>query len=172
MGNGWIKLFRKITDSWLWSSDEPFDRRSAWIDLLLLANHEDGKTFYRGKLINCKRGTVYRSISFLAERWGWNRKTVKRFLSVLESDGMVSMKGTTQGTTITIENYGKFQDVGTTKGTTQGTTTGQRWDSRGDNEIRRIKKEKEGKEERARTRDTSRSGNRREDYRDEINWNI
>ena len=40
----------------------------------------------------------------------------------LESDGMVSLHGTSHGTTITIENYAKHQDGSTTDGTYDGTT--------------------------------------------------
>lgn len=127
---GWIRLDRSIIDHWLWN-DKPFDKARAWIDLLLLANHEDTKTIYRGELIVCKRGDVCRSVSWLADRWGWTRKTARGFLSALESDGMVSVKCTTNRTTVTIENYGKYQGVGTTKYPTKV----QRGTQRGDSEV-------------------------------------
>lgn len=128
MAQGWICLHRSLTEHWLWQCDEPFDKRSAWVDLLMLANHEERKAEYKGKLVICKRGNIDRSMLWLANRWHWDRRKVKRFLQMLESDGMVSFDGTTDGTTITIENYEKYQDVltknGTTKRTTKGTTDG------------------------------------------------
>jgi hypothetical protein len=124
MQEGWIKLNRQIQEHWLWK-DEPFDKARAWIDLLLLANHEEHKSIYEGKLIVCKRGEVNRSISWLANRWQWNRKTVRKFLSILESDGMVVVNTTTHWTTITIVNWDFYQVDGITKRTTKGTTTGQ-----------------------------------------------
>ena len=111
---GYFKVDRQIFDHWLWE-DQPFSRGQAWIDLIGLANYEDGKTPYKGKVISCKRGTVYRSISYLATRWGWSREKTRNFLKLLESDNMVTIKATTNRTTITIVNYGKFQDQPTTK---------------------------------------------------------
>lgn len=113
---GWIKIDRQIFDSWLWKQKKPFDQRSAWIDLLLLANYEDTKKIYKGKVILCKRGDVNLSYTFLAERWGWSRGKVVRFLELLKSDGMLTEKRTENGTAITVINYGKFQDVRTENG--------------------------------------------------------
>ena len=53
---GWIKLHRTLQLHWLWNTEKPFDKRSAWIDLLLLANHEDGKTLFDNELVVVKRG--------------------------------------------------------------------------------------------------------------------
>ena len=119
--NGYIKLNREITKHWIWN-DKPFSKGQAWIDLLLRARWQDGKVFYEGKLEDRKRGSVYCSMSYLAKEWGWDRRKVRRFLSVLESDGMLSVNGTTHGTTIIIENYSKWQDGLTTDSTGDGTT--------------------------------------------------
>lgn len=120
---GYISINRSIEDHWLWQQ-KPFSKGQAWIDLLILANHAEVKQPHGDTVNIYQRGVVHRSIYFLAERWGWDRRTVKRFLNVLESDEMVSVNGTTNGTTITIVNYGKYQNGGTTHGTTDGTTHG------------------------------------------------
>ena len=120
MAEGWIKLHRSIQDSWLWKK-YPFSEGQAWIDLLMLANYEDEKTAYKGEIITCERGTVNLSITYLANRWRWSRKKTKAFLTLLENDKMVTTKATTHRTTITIENYGFYQDMGTTKDTTKVT---------------------------------------------------
>ncbi|WP_322020128.1 hypothetical protein [Clostridium butyricum] len=52
---GWQKIYRDIQDHWLWE-DKPFSRGQAWIDLILLVNHEDNKTLIDGELIEVKRG--------------------------------------------------------------------------------------------------------------------
>lgn len=143
---GWIKLDREITEHWLWKEKEPFDRRSAWVDLLLMANHKDFKTLYKGKLVERKRGEVNTSTRYLAERWRWSRGRVNRFLELLEMDEMVTLNSTTDGTTVTIENWGKWQDVLTTDDTTDDTTrstTGSTTHSTNDKNIKNNKKGKE-----------------------------
>lgn len=125
---GYIKLDRKIFDNWLWQ-EKPFGKGQAWVDLLLLANYKDRKALSKGQLVTYKKGTVNRSLSDLAERWGWNRKTVSAFLNVLEKDGMIAQKRTTQGTTLTIEKYTFYQTGSLEEGQRTGQRTGQRWDS-------------------------------------------
>jgi hypothetical protein len=120
---GYVAIFRQIFDHWVWQ-EKPFSKGQAWIDLLLLANHSDHKKPKGDKIITYRRGDVNRSVLFLADRWGWDRKTVKRFLRVLEADNMIVIKGTTQGTTLTIVNYDFWQRSGSTKGTTDGTAYG------------------------------------------------
>lgn len=108
---GWITVHRKIQECWIWEKDEPFDWRSAWIDLLLLANHADKKKMVDGELITIKRGQRLTSIRWLAERWKWSRTKVTKFLDTLEQDGMLTRKSDTKKTLLTIENYGFYQDV-------------------------------------------------------------
>jgi hypothetical protein len=116
---GFIKLDRQLFNHYIWE-EKPFDKGRAWIDLIGLANHENKNFIANGTLIEGKRGNVYRSKTWLAERWGWSRKKVSNFLEMLAKDGMVSVSGirmgTVNGTVITIVNYGKFQDVRTVKG--------------------------------------------------------
>lgn len=119
---GWFRISREIEDHWVWKSNEPFDKRSAWIDLILLANFKDFKTTLKGKIVYRKRGDVNTSVRHLAQRWRWDKRKVTRFLMALESDGMVHVNSTTDGTTITIENYSKWQNVSTTGSTSDGTT--------------------------------------------------
>ena len=148
MGKGWISVHRSIFDCWIWQ-EKPFSKAQAWIDLLLLANHDSAKRLYNGELVTFEPGTVNRSIASLSDRWGWNRKTTTKFLKVLENDEMVTVKGTTHGTTITIVNYGKYQDVGSTKGTTKGQPDGQPRDSQMDTNNNVNNVNNENKRERA-----------------------
>lgn len=47
--NGYILLHRDIMDNWVWQ-DEVFTKGQAWVDLLMLVNHNDNEvdhvTFY------------------------------------------------------------------------------------------------------------------------------
>ena len=119
--NGFVSIHRKIQDNWLWS-DKPFSKGQAWIDLLLLARWKDEKKLHRGKLYDRKRGEVNYSMTWLAERWGWSRNKVRRFIRTLEEQHMVRVNATTNDTSISIENYSIYQDARTTDRATDNTT--------------------------------------------------
>ena len=109
---GYISIHRKLEDNWIWA-DKPFAKGQAWIDLLILAKFKDEKFAYKDGVIDGKRGTVYRSITSLADRWGWSRDKARRFLKQLENDGMIHFVSDKHNTTITIVNYGIYQDKAT-----------------------------------------------------------
>jgi len=115
MADGWIKIWRKIADSQMWL-EKPFSKGQAWVDLLLLATASDHVSKYKGRNKAYKAGTVHFSLRSLAERWGWSRNKVYRFIERLQKDGMLMYQGRTgNGTT-------KRTEIGTTDGTTDGTT--------------------------------------------------
>lgn len=120
--SNFIPLNRSLQNNWIWNDKEPFDKRSAWIDLIMLANFETKKTPYKGEVIECKRGDVNLSILHLAARWRWSREKTRRFLRMLESDNMIQINATTHRTTITLVNYGFYNDYQPTNKTTDETT--------------------------------------------------
>lgn len=121
--SGWIKLHRQIwRNEEVWATDEPFDKRSAWIDLILMANHEPRETVIDGNPVIIGRGQLHTSERKLAERWRWSRDKVRRFLATTKRTGMLTTKQTTKGTTITVEKYSDYQDRATTDDTTKPTT--------------------------------------------------
>lgn len=144
MDKGWIKLSRQIQDHWIWRDPE---KLKAWLDILLLANHETKKVEMRDGLVSIKRGQFVTSIDKLAERWKWSRNRVYRFLSLLEADGMVQRKANRYRTTITVVNYGKFQDRQNTNGTSNGTPNETTDGTPSGTRTRKIKNEKEYKED-------------------------
>lgn len=131
-----ILLARTIQQNFLWS-DKPFSMGQAWIDLLLLAEWGDKDIVSKGEIVHLKRGQVGRSILWLADRWGWSRKRVTHFLKILEMQKMATTDSTTKGTTITIENYNKYQFDGTTEDTTEVTPEEQQKNT--SKEIKEIK---------------------------------
>jgi uncharacterized phage protein (TIGR02220 family) len=114
----------------LWK-EKPYDKARAWVDILLLANHEDNKCLIGGELKVIERGQLATTITTLANRWGWNRKTVSSFLNVLSADNMITQERTKRGITVTVENYGIYQDYGTTERTTDGQPNGHSRDNHG-----------------------------------------
>lgn len=105
---GWVKIYRDIQNCWIWEG-EPFSRGQAFIDLILMVNHEDKKIMFNGSLVEVKRGSCITSLRKLGEKWGWSSKKVKHFLEQLESDKMLSYKSDSKKTLVTIENYDFYQ---------------------------------------------------------------
>jgi len=106
----WIKLYREISDHWLWRK-KPFSPGQAWIDILIEANHRDNKAWIKGEIYECKRGQSLHSVKTWGNRWGWSRQQVRTFLRSLESDLMIIQKSTNKTTILTICNYDKYQDL-------------------------------------------------------------
>ena len=110
MAYGWISIHRKIQQSDIWLDKEPFDKRSAWIDLIMMANHEDKQILFNGKFIEVKRGEKITSLKQLSERWRWSRSKVKRFLNLLESGSMIELKTKQRYTSYKVVNYNVYQN--------------------------------------------------------------
>lgn len=124
LSSGWIKLYRQLQDCWIWLDKEPFDKRSAWVDLLLTANHSDKKILFNGELITVKRGQILTSVRKLSAKWKWSVNKVYRFLKLLESDEMLQKESDKDRTLLTIVNYSIFQCCEYTNGNSNGNTNG------------------------------------------------
>ena len=111
---GWVAIYRKLQDHWLWE-DKPFSKQAAWIDMLLLANHDDNKFLFGSELVEVKCGSFITSVEKLKHRWGWSNTKVINFLKLLESDGMVTKKSDTKKTVITIVKYSDYATYEKTK---------------------------------------------------------
>ncbi|CAD7484363.1 DnaD domain-containing protein [Lacticaseibacillus paracasei] len=106
---GWIKLYRSIRSNWIWANG---NERYAkwWMDLIMMVNHEPRKILVNGNLITIGVGQRLTSIKKLSESWGTTRRTVDRFLSLLEEDKMIEVQKTkTKGTTIKVLHYADYQ---------------------------------------------------------------
>lgn len=109
---GWIKVYRQIQESAIWITEKPFDERSAWIDLIMMANIESKTVLYKGQTIVINRGDVYTSIRKLSNRWHWSTGKVSRYLNILTKLGMVKRKKSTKSATLlTLVKYEDFQSV-------------------------------------------------------------
>lgn len=105
---GYVPLYRSIQDNWIWQSEDPFDVRSAWVDLLLSVNHEEKKLCVNGKVIIIKPGQKWTSYRTLALKWGWSKDRVARYIKLLKSDGMIDTDETPNGTLLTVRNWSLF----------------------------------------------------------------
>lgn len=102
---GYQPISRKMVDSGedvLWESPEPFDCRSAWVDLIFLARFAPGMVGGEYLL----RGEVLASVRFLQTRWRWGRGTVHAYLKKLEKLGHIAERRTGQaGRVYALVNY-------------------------------------------------------------------
>ena len=111
MVEGWILLHRKLQECEIWSNSQPFDMRSAWVDLLLLANHRDVEIIFDYEPMTVKRGQYLTSVRKLSSRWNWSKDRTLKYLRMLERLGMIHKESTNQRTLITIDNYCIYQDM-------------------------------------------------------------
>jgi hypothetical protein len=112
LGAGWIKIHREIMDYELYHA-EPFTYLSAWIDLLLIANHKPGYIIVRGIKIEIPRGHVGHSETTLSKRWKWSRGKVRRYLDFMQNSvHQIEQKKTGVINLISILNYDLYQAGG------------------------------------------------------------
>lgn len=126
MHRGFIKLFRCVRENDMWQ-EKPFDRARAWIDLILIANHKDGKIRRRGIQVDIKTGEVGHSLRELSERWGWSLGKVQRYIDDLKKDNQIDTRIDTENVSVTsvicLTNYEKYQSGDTEAGAETGTET-------------------------------------------------
>ena len=106
---GWISLYRKIQDHWLWKQKRKFSQFEAWLSLLFKANYKNRQIMIDSKLVNLKAGEFVTSEVKLSKEWGWSRNTVRKFLKTLEMQKMLSRTCTTKYTALTIVNWTSYQ---------------------------------------------------------------
>jgi hypothetical protein len=110
-GYGFIKIYRNIATNSIWD-DRPYSKGQAWIDILLRVNHQPKKVLVDEKWIEIMPGQTVWSIKDMAEKWGWSRGKVSRFVNGLQSEQMLHQKRTSKFTQITVVNWKKYQQNG------------------------------------------------------------
>lgn len=108
MAEGWIKLYRSIRKNWIWEDPQ---KLKWWLDILLQANHQEKKILLGTELTVIEKGSFHTSLIKLSERWKVDKKTVKRFLILLQNDNMISLETSKKGTTVKISNYNVYQSI-------------------------------------------------------------
>ncbi len=101
---------------------ERYTKREAFLDLVQMASFDTEEKVVNGESYRTERGQLVASRSFLSQRWGWDKNTVKRFLSSLEATGRCTQgeyrdrdgRQTKPITLITITNYDVFQGAAPT----------------------------------------------------------
>jgi hypothetical protein len=89
---GWIKLHRQIRNSEFYKEPRKFSKNEAWIDILLRANHEQEIIIIDGNEVSIPIGSFATSYYQLYKTWGWDKKTVSRFINYLIQEKMVEIR--------------------------------------------------------------------------------
>jgi hypothetical protein len=106
MLHGWIMLHRKILDNWV--SQEP-EMLAVWIRILLEANHADTKRMFNGCHIEIKRGQLIFGLNAFSLKSGVSENKVRRYINLLEKDGMINRLKTNKYSLISIVNFDSYQ---------------------------------------------------------------
>ncbi len=115
--HGFIKISRKADADPLWREPRIFSRWEAWEYMIRAAAFAPHRRMIGVVEVDLERGEFIASLRFLATRWQWSVKRVRRFLEWLMEHGrIVSRKRHTKGTVYLLVNYELYQSKGTVKG--------------------------------------------------------
>lgn len=104
---GWIKVHRALLDHWCATEPEAL---SVWVRLLCEANFESKKSMINGCLIDVERGQLVFGLDAFSKKSGVSVSKLRRIISMLESDGMISRQKTSKYSLISIACYDKYQE--------------------------------------------------------------
>lgn len=107
--DGWIKLYRKSYNNFLYKTNKPHTRREAWEDLLLNVNFCDSFWNLGNEKIECKKGQSLMSLESWGNFFNWDKSRVKRFFQLLQNEKMIVVENLRKTTRITICNYEEYQ---------------------------------------------------------------
>lgn len=111
MGNGWIKLHRKLQLKGFYLQSQYVH---LWIHLLLSANHAQKEYMTNGNIILIKAGQLLTGRKQLAQGTGIPESTIERILELLESEHQIEQQKTTKYRLITIVNWDEHQKMDST----------------------------------------------------------
>lgn len=119
MSEGWFALHRGWRDNLIFRGE--YSRADAWVWLIENAAWKPSRTRIKGATVELARGELSFSQRFLAEKWGWSKSRVDRFIAELRDEGMIETRSKIGATAdhaagqgqciISICNYSKYQDV-------------------------------------------------------------
>ena len=108
---GVFAVDRGIWDHPMFATREPLSKREAWLWLVSEASWKPKAVFVDGKRVQLDRGQLAHSIRFLADKWGWPKSNVVRFLDLLKTETMIGTETGRGITIITVCKYEEYQRV-------------------------------------------------------------
>jgi hypothetical protein len=140
---GWIKLYRQLTNKAIWKCSTP-EQKVVLITLLLMADHTGNEWEWQGKKHITKPGQFITSLKSIAEKAGQgiSIQNVRSSLKKFEKYEFLTNKSTKTGRLITIVNWELYQAK--PEESTDKPTNDQQ---RGNKEVTTNKNDKECKED-------------------------
>lgn len=92
------------TNNWLYHN-EPFNKITAWVDLVMNAVPEDTEFKINKVKVILKKGQLITSVRACAYRWNWSNTKVCNFFKQLEKEKLITRDKSTGTTVIIIHNY-------------------------------------------------------------------
>ncbi len=115
---GFFTVSRGLKNHWIHpiNQNRKFTEMDAWMDIMASAFYFCQKKLVNGKLIVIPRGYFDTTVLQLAAKWRWDRRTVEKFLQMIELDKMIKRfkinpKSDRSCTVIKVINYNKFQPI-------------------------------------------------------------
>lgn len=126
--SGWYVMQRGWQENDLFARDE-YSRRDAWVWLIEHAAWRPASVTIKGKRVDLERGQLSYSQRFLADKWGWSKSRVDRFIAELVRRGMLesthrsgagcgaqteaatSQTAGQSQSVLTVCNYSQYQDI-------------------------------------------------------------
>lgn len=110
-----------------WLEHRPRTKFEAWLDLVQLATHKPYDHQTASGPVHLERGEVLLSLRFMADRWGWSVKVVRRWLESGPIRARLrAQRREQEGTVYLVVHYETYSQAslgaGTRKGTAPGTT--------------------------------------------------
>ena len=106
MHRGYIKLWRRIEESFLMLDSEAFH---LWCVLLMLANHENREHIFNNKKIIINKGQLISGRQSLSDRTNIHESKIYRLLELFEHEQIIEQQKNNRYTIISIVNYNDYQ---------------------------------------------------------------
>ncbi|EOI89195.1 DnaD domain-containing protein [Enterococcus faecalis EnGen0298] len=114
MNTGYIKLYRKVTNSFVWTNSDMF---KLWILCLMKASHEDRKFLFNGQEVRLTSGQFVTGAHAIAKEYNegvssdkaiaW--RTLWRWLKKFENEELLTIQSNARYSVITIKKWSDYQ---------------------------------------------------------------
>ncbi|MGK0606755.1 DnaD domain-containing protein [Enterococcus gilvus] len=114
MNQGYIKLYRKVTGSFVWTNSDMF---KLWCLCLMKASHEDRKFLFNGQEVRLTSGQFVTGAHVIAKEFNEGVPSDKavawrklwRWLKKFETEGLLTIKSNTKYSVISINSWSDYQ---------------------------------------------------------------